>query len=646
MTHSLKLIVSYLKPGYLLKDDVFFPVHGGRSIAEERHKNGTLSDDDYRWLTDNLTGDDTGDNISTLNREFCELTPLYWAWKHYDEIGNPDFIGLMHYRRHFAYTTENRHVYQLDYPGEDYLNRILYSPDKLQSLLDKYDVFTPVPLHTMTLNEKSVYDQYKNGAQHNITDLETALKILKKKYPKLAKTADKYIYGNQAYLYNMFIMKKELFMEFAPFLFDILLELHKTVDYSGKSQEGRRAVGFVAERLTGIYFTYLKQQGRKVQPMPVVYLSNTDLEKQIEPAFKENNVPIILPSDNNYVPFLGVILHSLLAHTSADKNYDIFILSQNINSYNQNRLRKLVQGHENVSLRFCDMEMLLSKFKVKFPIYAHYTISTYFRFFIPYLFNKFDKIIYLDSDMIVLDDVAKLMDYDLKDNLIGACHDAEASRWRLGPHQYELAEYDQKIGLKNPKDYFQAGTIVFNIQQMLKEDTAQAFFDQLEKQGKLLCLDQDILNIVCQGRVTFIDMAWNIEWITQIRAQNLAKELPMSVYDDYVQALKAPKIIHYCDDIKPWREPYQPLADIWWQYARQTDFYEEIIYKNLPKAQDDIARIQQAVKDVARLPKEKLLYQKYKIMSKITFGKKKKKYKDKRKKLKKHIKEIKSFLKK
>lgn len=387
MTHTLKLIISYHKPAYLLKDDVFFPVHGGRDIALQRNKDGKLNPDDYQWLVDHLTGDNTGENISAYNREFGELGALYWAWKHYDEIGNPDFIGLMHYRRHFIFSTENRHVYNIFYPGKDYLNEIHYSADNIESLLSKYDVFCPVPLHTMTWNAQSVYQQYLEGPQHDISDLETAVKILKKKYPKLAKTADAYIHGNQAYLFNMFIMKRELFMDFAPFLFDILLELHKTVDYFGRSQEGIRAMGFVAERLTGIYLTYLKQQGKKMQCLPVAYLMNTDLEKDIKPAFDKNNVPIILPSDNNYVPFLGVTLHSLLTHTSADKNYDIFILSSQITLANQNRLKDLVKGRTNVSLRFCDMDLIMAKFKVSFPVYAYYTVSTYFRF-LHRLFSK------------------------------------------------------------------------------------------------------------------------------------------------------------------------------------------------------------------------------------------------------------------
>ena len=89
--HKTKIFLSYHKPSVLLSDDVFCPIHVGRVMHE-------ITPDS--WLAQNLIGDDTGDNISNKNANYCELTAQYWAWKNYDKLGNPDYIGLMHYRRH------------------------------------------------------------------------------------------------------------------------------------------------------------------------------------------------------------------------------------------------------------------------------------------------------------------------------------------------------------------------------------------------------------------------------------------------------------------------------------------------------------------------------------------------------------------
>ena len=106
---NVKILVCYHKKDVLYKSNILVPIHCGRAVATEKHKDGQISAADYDWLLRNTIGDDTGDNISKLNREVNEMTAIYWAWKNYDKLGNPDFIGLCHYRRlfNFADTTKN-----------------------------------------------------------------------------------------------------------------------------------------------------------------------------------------------------------------------------------------------------------------------------------------------------------------------------------------------------------------------------------------------------------------------------------------------------------------------------------------------------------------------------------------------------------
>ena len=98
---KIKILVAFHKPYKSLKNNILTPIHVGRDIAFEKSKDGVISKEDYDWLIENCIGDNTGDNISSLNRYFCEMTALYWAWKNYDKLGNPEYIGLMHYRTYF-----------------------------------------------------------------------------------------------------------------------------------------------------------------------------------------------------------------------------------------------------------------------------------------------------------------------------------------------------------------------------------------------------------------------------------------------------------------------------------------------------------------------------------------------------------------
>ena len=103
MSIKTKILVTYHQPAPLLEGDMFVPINGGRANLKTKLANNNISEEDYTWLLDNTVGDDTGENISKENGRYNEMTVLYWAWKNYEKLGNPDYIGLMHYRRHFIF---------------------------------------------------------------------------------------------------------------------------------------------------------------------------------------------------------------------------------------------------------------------------------------------------------------------------------------------------------------------------------------------------------------------------------------------------------------------------------------------------------------------------------------------------------------
>lgn len=80
-TDYLKIFVVYYKPAPLIKTEIFEPIQGGRAVAETPSRRGTFTPEEINWLKGNMIGDDTGNNISELNRYFAELTALYWIWK-------------------------------------------------------------------------------------------------------------------------------------------------------------------------------------------------------------------------------------------------------------------------------------------------------------------------------------------------------------------------------------------------------------------------------------------------------------------------------------------------------------------------------------------------------------------------------------
>lgn len=234
-----------------MKDDILTPVHLGRALIKEQ-------DAGIKWLFDNMEGDDTGDNISEKNASYNELTAIYWAWKNFDVLGNPDYIGFMHYRRHFVFMQNGKTYLETTKTEKNkYLEKINYSAQNIEKILNECDFVTNAPY-----KRTSVYNHYKNA--HNISDLEKSLEIIENKFPEYLKDAKEYFNGTKAYFYNMFILPRDIFFLYCNFIFGVLFELEKTV------KEKRM---YVSERLTGIFFTHLQNNGYKPVCLPTMFVA-------------------------------------------------------------------------------------------------------------------------------------------------------------------------------------------------------------------------------------------------------------------------------------------------------------------------------------------------------------------------------------
>lgn len=176
--------------------------------------------------------DNTGDNISMKNVNYCELTGLYWIWKNTAD----DYKGLVHYRRYFSNFLKS--------------NEILEESD-IQKVLRKYDVILPFR-HTMN---KSLIDDYCEVSGFK-KDLEYVREIIQQKYPDYLNAYDNTMTGNKIYFYNMIIAKKKVFDDYCEWLFSILFELEEKVDLSGYNEYQKRIYGFLSERLLNVYFDY------------------------------------------------------------------------------------------------------------------------------------------------------------------------------------------------------------------------------------------------------------------------------------------------------------------------------------------------------------------------------------------------------
>lgn len=229
---DIKIIVATHKPYWMPTDKLYVPVQVGAAGKDSL----------------GFTPDNTGENISVKNANYCELTGLYWAWKNLD----CEYMGLAHYRRHFTVlrgTSDRRDVLTLD---------------QARGLFHNADALLPIKRNYWI---ESNYSQYVHA--HHAIDLDETRRIIEEKYPDYLTAYDSCMKKTTGHRFNMFIMRKDLVDAYCSWLFDILFELEKRLDISNYSKNDQRVFGFVSERLLDVW---LETNHIKYRDIPYIFL--------------------------------------------------------------------------------------------------------------------------------------------------------------------------------------------------------------------------------------------------------------------------------------------------------------------------------------------------------------------------------------
>lgn len=265
MQDNIKIFISYHKDSKRLESEIMTPIHVGAKKSR---------------LYLDMKRDDEGDNISEKNDRYCELTAQYWAWKNVDA----DYYGFMHYRRQFVfkdvtYESEGYKLAEYDRIDESYRKEIGLYDEDIRSCLNGYDIILPFPTDVSCRGVVSNEIQYGYLEHQHIENFHIVCQTVIALYPEYEPYVLKFRTGHMAYWYNMFIMKKELFMDYSKWLFSVLESAEKEVDFTGYNEQETRALAFMAERLFTIYVMKLfdDRPELKVKNLKQTIILNTDV---------------------------------------------------------------------------------------------------------------------------------------------------------------------------------------------------------------------------------------------------------------------------------------------------------------------------------------------------------------------------------
>jgi hypothetical protein len=213
---DIKFVVATHKEYRMPSSSLYIPVQAGAALHQPLP----------------YIGDNTGDHISEKNRNYCELTCLYWAWKNL----TADYLGLCHYRRYFGL-----------HSGKDLWSSVL-TQEQAERFMKKAPVLLPKKRNYFI---ETNYTQYIHA--HNEQDLIVTRAILAETFPAYLPAFDDVMRSTIGHRFNMFLMRFDLLDAYCSWLFPVLSALEERLDISGYSENDSRVFGFVAERLLDVW---------------------------------------------------------------------------------------------------------------------------------------------------------------------------------------------------------------------------------------------------------------------------------------------------------------------------------------------------------------------------------------------------------
>ena len=228
MPYLTRILIACHRPYPVPQNSCYLPVEVGASLHME--------------MIPGAVPDNTGDNISHKNKNYCELTALYWAWKNLEA----EAVGLVHYRRYFAKRGIPR--------------RIADEAD-FREALEKAAVILPVKRHYWI---ETNYSQYIHA--HHEQDLAIAREVLTECCPDYLPAYEREMAKRSGHRFNMFVMRSDCFRDYCKWLFPILFEIEKRLDISDYDDYNSRVFGFIAERILDVW---IETNHVKYTEMPV-----------------------------------------------------------------------------------------------------------------------------------------------------------------------------------------------------------------------------------------------------------------------------------------------------------------------------------------------------------------------------------------
>ncbi len=307
-----------------------------------------------------------------------------------------------------------------------------------------------------------------------------------------------------------------------------------------------------------------------------------DLKMDAVPkVFVKDTISIALCTSDQYSPYCGITIQSIISNSYNENFYDVFIMEYDISPRNKKLILSLIENKPNFSIRFINMKKVLNLIKI--DTWAHFSVVACFKIFLmSNSFCEYSKMLVLDTDLIFEKDSAELFNIDISNYYMAAVDDVimkmhisnEKKTSGFAPHMPVDTYIADYLGAGTAQKYYNTGVIVLNLMKCRKDKFLDEALFKLKTKGYNY-QEQDVLNELCANHILDLNSKWNV--VGTENADYIRKQLVGETKVIYENALDDPYVIHFAGGLKPWKNNDMPYSETFFKYAKHTPWYESIL---------------------------------------------------------------------
>ena len=280
-------------------------------------------------------------------------------------------------------------------------------------------------------------------------------------------------------------------------------------------------------------------------------------------------IPVMHCFNDKYSAPAAVAFLSMLEHAAKDCFFKLYVLHSDITEDHQKMLHDVVSRFPNASLDFMHPDIDIIGIWAKVKSHCHYSADLIYKLVAPNVFPQHSRLMVPDVDVLYCDDISQdFVSFASDDNLM-AGHRALKMKWLAGFGKQYFGDFSEEEYSKIEMGV-NACYMIYNLDAMRREEIVKKAIDYfIENAWRIRQPEQDTMNIVCAGRITYLPLRTVI-------CTYFWRVLEDDEKPAWKDAMEHPVQLHFPGPNKPWVDPGSVKSDLWWGYLARTPFFYEV----------------------------------------------------------------------